>query len=1219
MGWLDTVIQATRHLNNRLSWADFDSFIPKFDEIHAAYLTAINPQLKITSFGDRGMLYSRKESERAGARERYKLPYLLEDVIPLAFKITYVNTCSDTDIWSHPCKEGIVSNEVWEKAVNRSRIESLVGHFCTLPESIYVFRCATGFDPNNPFIRMMKYYLQVELKGVEPFVPGRLGAFLTNIKGDNMAATRLLLLLNAAMFWHQFKDSFRDGFFEEVVEFLFQDPHYHSKVLKDTINVTRKGAFCSAPLNKGWIINWNPIGEGWDVSLNGYALRAVDFNDPVYAAYIKEDVNKCLKDLSTGVEAKFDKDKKFIPMSMFRLGVELLSMLEAEVNEANIRKWGVLLSLEGMTGYTRTLAPLSHKKQVEIEHVPENELTWSVIPFLEDEWCKLVIQCARARKIMSYHEWEWLLHSIQTTRSAGGDAISMKVPVKFNLPAMGRLKEDKDGGKVLAMLFTDKSMCWLANPAKYKNPQVFMQMYDEITPGQVGNRYVVGGKAARAVFMIRESDYCHEAALAIGANDEMARSVETTQPWGTMNDFREGKDTGIIPIDHTVGLYYTSTGRHMIVAADQSNFDSHQGPKIRLAGVNGTKRALLMEGLTGKWGPWNSFFTMWEILQGPGKKIGAVYKSGSGEYEQTITMSSEQSGELLTLVNNNLVNRSLFRVFWEKFTVSALERELRLKVCGFLGDDSIQIYEMMNPKHWSLSRYELFLDMNVMASRENDFEQHKKKSESRLSSYEFLKKRCIYGYQASIFLTQLFASENAPNRQWPTTMVSSYARTCSLMWTRGFDHDLMVRIVWYTWMMHRTLKMIDGHETKYYVLPMALLFTPISMRGCGQLPWTLMGASKDVIIALSAQKDPVMAKYINSAAGVVAKVSTSNIRQTMADLITQGDGIFVAVRGSKEYKEMPPVLNGIRDLQQRMQDPRIVGRIDAARQAAKFLDRYGIHSERLYYENFPFQKVKQSVEANPKLAELDAAQRLNSGGKYVVAAKGKYRGDIVRDYAWACGFDFTLGDVVPYAIDARAQPFAGLKDYSRDVICRTGILKGKDAFEMRPNMFLNILRRDKYFRRDIQPETLFEFLTQPKMAQNQELMYNALIYIGADPDLAQQVVQQLIQQGKMFQFRANAKSFSLNDDFLSLCDLSVEGHRRLVDIPNIPDGSIVQLFYEIGYMFAISEGFRTREPIRQVRVGITPEGLIKCAEQLTGSKTSYVTDVWLSTLFSRGS
>jgi hypothetical protein len=673
-----------------------------------------------------------------------------------------------------------------------------------------------------------------------------------------------------------------------------------------------------------------------------------------------------------------------------------------------------------------------------------------------------------------------------------------------------------------------------------------------------------------------------EGPFAVALSEYTEMVTEGATGVGSSNDFSKGKEVGVVLRDHAQGFYASSSPSILIIGNDYKAFDAHQKKAnmrdiARTVGVVTLQRAYNNQ----PWGPWKRGLSeLLSVIWGKNHVYEAYFLTEEGKFSKMLVIDMLESGEFMTLDINNLTNRALAsQLFDELATDVEWRNNTELLRMLFMGDDSIAFWFIVNSKDEAqlFRLIEFYSKTAIDLAAESGFDLNKLKTVVRLFYYEYLKKRALYGYSIPLRHVQLFSSERVNTGEYVIDSLIAYASKLSTIAGRGGNHEFLRRVLLYTWLFKRGVKIYASREEDtWYYLPMALLYTPISLGGVGQIPWCIYMASKDATIALHCYRDPKFMRWINTAATIVDHKG-SDVKIRMAERVRRGMGTYVlSENGRFEYAS--PVEKGVKW----MGKPEIMPpyKRNVSRDAKSRLRRIGAPTpDKMDYNRYNINRVETGIASTQPSNALENAYKTSMGLTFlrnVASLEDEPKPKIQSLFGWVDSFRIERNEKLE-TVAKLPTPFAFLDDETYDVINRFGIGGSPDFFKIRPKRFLDILKRDRAFPSTLTAEAIFEYITHPAIIRNKDSIVDALLYIGASYDGATEVALEIERQKTSFLFATNAQQFSFNDDVGAMLDLSQEGHKRVVNIDIGPEESIEALIREVVYMYAFTNGFIEKE------------------------------------------
>jgi len=266
-----TLEEITEQLNGLVGW-DQPSYIGElFDRFLEIYLGKVESHAKVTRH-ERGLGLSLVRLK--GTRFNNKWLVALDGIKPRPFEIRFKNKYSDDDEWLHPCLKTKMDASTWVNIAMRAKKETLNGHFLNMPQIISVLRATIGWAKakEDPYLGMIRYYIDSVFGKDEPYAVSRDGSEVINISHDSMACTRMTVLINACWFNLNWGHLFNPNVLAQFTEFLFDDPHYHSNLVKKPIALMGQSAMCISTTGKR--LEWNALSHvGKYQILTGFQIR----------------------------------------------------------------------------------------------------------------------------------------------------------------------------------------------------------------------------------------------------------------------------------------------------------------------------------------------------------------------------------------------------------------------------------------------------------------------------------------------------------------------------------------------------------------------------------------------------------------------------------------------------------------------------------------------------------------------------------------------------------------------------------------------------------------------------------------------------------------------------------------------------------------------------------------------------------------------------------
>jgi hypothetical protein len=1090
---------------------------------------------------------------------------ILENVEVFKFRLEWDNVDFEQDLWMASNRQkgyfgghggGYVTDEIWVKNIKRAAMDSSPNGYYNLANSLAIIKNSSLNFETNIFIRMLKYYLLEGWKGAEPFVVS--GRGIVGLTGDTAAPTKFLVLMNAAIMLENMSSRWdqrtHDVYFK-LVKYIFQSPRRNTVSAKKFLSLIRQSALCIT--KEGQYVEWHHI-DCQDVSavIRGGNTVKITRNDEVYYLNTKEKIDEVLKLADETIPG---------------LSKDLIYMMSGPLNDHTLHMLAMLYSVDGLAGFSRSQVNLAHAAQVRND--PETIVTKVPDIFIQalyDEYIPIVGH----GMFRTYSEWLQSLPTSMTTKSAGGDAVQIIV-------------ETKDGPARLR--FTDKMMVFLQNPEYYANPERFFKIdYTKEEPGSIGNRFVVGPKAARAIFMRRLITYVFELLFAVPVAKwilDKPLGVKAV-PFATVHDFSAGGEDGVLPHDHVYGMYASSHAHIISMAQDYDTYDSTQKfANMRSHALQGMKLGLAGKKiLDATWVEINNVkYTLGTILDkmwGKGQVYDAFYaerRSTTAEIPEDVSddpklmklkLDMVFSGELMTLNVNNLTNRASMRCYVK--TMPEFLRTMNLLRALYQGDDLIIFWELPKttegPK-FTQKMHKGLVTHAVDNASNNGLVVSEVKTVTRIFFYEYLKKIFLYGRFIPLQLMQLLSRErievNSPNLE----IVRGIRATCERLVMRGFDHDFCLNFVVYSYLVKSGVRVRGGWgkvfkpgTSGWYYFPIEVLFTPNRAGGVGLHPETVMFVSADMMI---------MDFFYHKAPEMVDRLRRS-IAILQTEIKSPKDFVISALEGKKRgiitlngKKDDDPFYRGRKYIRETQDQERV----KTAYRVKESVESY-IKIQDMFYGNLDESLLQSALRSNigTKQFEIEAAR--SAGFQYAATDKknvladighkklvSKFKRSTLKDSYWPWIQDIR---VVPTDIPLKRSdkhPFSIMDERAKRVIEYMGMSTTRVPIALTPNAISQKLRSDTKFRRDITPEKLYEVLTNPAIVNTHERIVEVLLYLGARPDLANAVAVQISKSVESLSIATTAGGSPMTGAYFSCLDVTTSKLNSLYNHNTISFGT----------------------------------------------------------------
>lgn len=669
--------------------------------------------------------------------------------------------------------------------------------------------------------------------------------------------------------------------------------------------------------------------------------------------------------------------------------------------------------------------------------------------------------------------------------------------------------------------------------------------------------------------------------------------------------YTTGGETGNFLVDHALAIYCTSQmGKFIMELADFASFDvSQMFHNMRKFMQEGLVEGIDATGYTGIWSAYlkkgegdipmdlvEKVVSTWEVtlkdiaikLTGEGVAKDAKFKLPNGKI---LTLDMLQSGELMTLAINNVTNDCNFRDFISELKKRPISEQYELISVLLQGDDYLGIWGI-EPSTFTAEAAKEFLELRVARSAENGLTIKKSKTGFSVMRSEYLKKEFILGMFIPLLHIQTGSTERVEKPPHPVEWIRSFGSTISTIIGRGGAHNLHSCYHFLTWILQGNIKIhpksspvkMLQNRPKIYYFPIAGYFTPIQMKGIGNIPWCMHGASKDGIIAMYCKKYPEMEKAVNIASTVL-DVSYEGIRRSILDSIIRGN--------TEPTNIMKPGMDFVNNVLM----PEFK-RKNAAIAMSKLINLERDHKVNISLGQYAYFKTPERMIGNAvkqagsylKLSDSDKSK----GGIYSLekALKREITADVRSKFDWIFVPKYAEGlvdnndslgvDYIEYILDKNSeisfQPC--LEKLSKNLLLMLGPNTDAGVYSINVANLLNKLRRDRLFPADIKSETILEFLIRPGIFGFPDRMSWVLIAMGADPGVANEVASEFALKANRISMQQIVQSFSLADQFLPSLGVNREWVNKNIYVDGTLPKDIQDAYNNLLALFVIVDGFQ---------------------------------------------
>jgi hypothetical protein len=1125
-----------------------------------------------------------------------KLPLILSGFESLPFDITFKDF-DPSDVFLHPAKVANIPEDQLQPALRRASDETRIGGPLKFPQlvlaTLMAILCVTPDDEletirTDRFMGRLKYY--VSQSGGTPFLESSRDHAVVALDYDLMAATRCNLLFKAFV-WS------RQGFprvdvLEQAVMWIFRDPLAGAIKLKGMTSLMRQSPCALAAIGKGDVIRWDlnvgetdmPTFAGRDGALDGFKVRSVDVNDTIYYKSLEKELKEADVELM-----------KEVPL----LALVWRDLIRASPGAETMRQIAWYSTLTTIVGFIRTETMLSAKVQFDKGEgtLPEPEKV-TMGPHIEELVDDAVTWAWKNDRLPTWEQAKAQVPFVLTNRSAGRDKAKFKVN--------RRREEGQVSKRPVEVVLTSKIGLFYMNPNKYMSPATVQTRYstgeEGVNVGNLGTRDQQDRAPRRLIIMVRLEHHIALSFFYLWFMDWATSFDKELGPLAGTNDFTAGKESGMRFRDHAWGAYATGIGLFYILLTDFSQFDATlKYANFRRFIISGMLKALARRNVNGRWGPYPSYANLFQFLSDLTKD--AAFKQGvDPETKETIIrlLDAVLSGELGTNLLDSIGNKANAKdIYLEWMRNGDLARQMKLLLWKFMGDDAGALLRVLNIDaeygEAALNTYLKIRDTVVEVSERNGFQINASKTVMRRCYYEYLKIIFLYGWSVPRrAVPDPLVGENKLSLS-PVQFGQAFAAILNTSLSRGGPHDMyrflsifLARLAFNVRydLGAKRLKGEDRNPQLYY-LPIALLWTPVGAGGSGQLPWTIAGTNKDVMIYYLMSVDGDFRKLINHAAALGESLQIKVKKELAQELLA----------GNTEPRDI--ISPGVTWIQKNVIQP---GRMMKSKKSIAFLANKGVDLGDAIYEKLPERMIKQAFENNRRFNDVEKQARMDSGKLLKsVAVKLKSSGpkDILKRDApqfltMRISFTDPLGSVLPEV------PIAGL-DPKVDLMYRTiGLSTAPDDNRITPAMIVSMLRRDKFTRLD--PTMVLSTLSRSDVLHDTDLIQHSLIAMGLDEEVAISISAQFSTVADSFTFKNEAAQFSFGDQLLASLDLSRSSHERVTDITLVGRKHEVSWFYETGMMLCVNYGLLTGT-FRRVQIDISDSTIATLVEKFDGRNT----------------
>jgi hypothetical protein len=986
---------------------------------------------------------------------------------------------------------------------------------------------------NNKYVRMLRHYYDVGLKHnvPEPIVMGGGGSRL--VAGiDTLSGPRIHTLLMG--FWWTKHPHLPEEVNEEVCRFVFKDPFINTAKIKKLTSVLKQNVFDNA--TKGEYVDWfarnigDPL-ETFQVSPLSEASTMYDgklypFNDAEYFKTVASEIRKNLAELTQ--------------LGLKNLAAVFSHLLSDKVvvNEDTLSMVCVLNAIESYSGFTRGDHNIAMQTQIaKTETSPtdpgfKRELKNNMDKFLD--WADAT------KAFPNDEEWRARLSSAVTSRSAGGP----KVRFEF-------VYRDKE----LRLTASDKNLVFTSNPVHWISKEVLESSMTKDKPGGITFRDVIGGRDTRAVWMIHLSVFLYETAWGFAL-----------QRWLQMQDGVSFGDVGME--SHKEFLYATSRPLLYNVLKDFSQFDaSQQWNNVYRWVTKYMSEGLVKRGINHMLGDpeFGGFANVYIAVMNQLKN--AIFLAPDGTL---VSPDQNHSGKFNTANDNTFANISEDeyeeRLLRTKF--QALFELIGTKIHGkILGDDSAKIQRaarvVLAADHvtWGEAIGDAAHDCGLFINVQ--------KTVRRTAYYEYLKVIGCYGHSIPQLARLMpFSSENVNTLLDPIEGLRGIASFYRTIVARGGNHEWLHRYMHHVWNIRRGVKKsyVKNQRKKrvtdnFESYPFATIWTPQALGGVGELPWTLVAPSKDIMIYLWAKRVPRLMDAINHAAHVIDAPDDRTTKSIAGAIMDQGllDNYseWLTKNESSNQKHLNMMTH--RELTKDIK----LGELD--------------------YEFMVSRKAVRTMERSTRVTEIAKLMKSDRAGLLARNKRKVRKKDFMKNmFGWTDSLEFSFDKEIERVQDVAVT--VGRHPSVRRLETHLGFSTVVSDQRRRISKLFHTLA-DKTFSPEAELgfDNLIKLFTRPEIYADVDVMTSIAIRIGASPDNAVRFASSFTQKLDSALMIEKGQKFSSGSELCNTLNLSYTRIHELVDIPVwITQMDVLYLCRQVGALMILTTPMN--EPLRHVIV-----------------------------------
>jgi hypothetical protein len=1025
---------------------------------------------------------------------------------------------------------------------------------------------------------------------------------------DTLAPVRVHLLLQTCFLTYSAHLKGMDHLIplmEEVAFYIFQDPWVNTLVFKKKVTLGFQFVGCLS--NKGKKVGWKIAGEEMTIPrLYDYKVINVVPSKEYQRTYNDEVYYKAF-------EVEYMEERAELAKLAPRYNSYLQNMLKGDPMILS-KEIPYLRAMIAAAGYMRTDPELSIKEQIETPLLNEDsEIKFrdEVDPegkYKDETLDKLIYRKSNLKEEIA-KEWTVMLENAKRNNGFLREKQFTSEVLRSMTSRSAGITPEKLSTKIFGINIRVNTKMFMALIKGIGMFDIlkFQDSLSQKNPGVVSYRQTPSRKT-RAVFMLPLYVYVWEQWINYIMRISMTRNFPKEYCFGTASDITLSHTTGRILTDHSRGIYYSALGQMLILLMDYSAFDAHQKWWVmRKPSVDTVLKYLKDNGLDTSFFKFKHISDMIELLWGEKVRTKAYFKILSVRPGPQTIMATDMllSGELSTILLNNVTNRSIFRLILKSKT--PMYDLIKFAFLNLQGDDSASFFRIVceyGPKVLRAFAFELARIARYGAQELNPF-----KTTCRRFMYEFLKVTFLYGWHVPLLHMLPFSTERSRTQIGILEFMQGYTSTMREMCNRGIDENLGTKIVAFTWliMSHEKTRILPFGRTfvsdservantvlkkgykvekrdavfegdikvsdkkskgairpravKHYsstridtrlYYPVAILYVPQRWGGIGLLPGC--GLRVSLVYAMLFMFDRTnytLRRFVEKAITMLQLKPTNSLaRDAVLNLKKEyfGPGLKF-IRGTIAYD-------------------RVLKSVDSAK---KLYDAYGIKLgiyELKHYADLTVERQMEKVKELSRIRWLDLSNEVQFKADSIL--QGRFTEfTLSTDYGWLENMVLKPGPIL-----TKKKKFSAFTNFGKNLsegIKTFGCGDSTAMLSISSDEAIRMLRKSKFVNNQITSEQLMTFLSKPAFFNDTKAIKWALEGMGFDSNVSEEFANTIKTNRLAWIVSTILRGFSLYDGFMNLLSLDnetvekISGGRigppnRFYDVPQVI--SVVKCLFE---------------------------------------------------------